>query len=215
MNRKWRIMCLQFVMVLLFTSCGVHSEPAAVETFATAIPAAIETDNAAEVLTLSDAAAVYATPDAYVDRAFESIFQIYAATQDIDGMQGYYATGLVRDGSHNGLTLLLFQNNAPEFAEGEMIYLYGTVLGKGILKNDSGISAEILMLQVSSCERSASEAGLFTHTETWTPKPGSAAAAYGTLSIEVTSIDFKENETVLSTKTIDTGVTAQTTYYTD
>lgn len=165
----------------------------------------------------ANAAKVYADPDAYKGKTYESLFMIKGGKQQYEGGKTvYYAIGYKKDESLNTYTILDFgDREVPDIADGEVVYALGTIEGKGFISDGKGNSVDTLWLGVASIEYDVSKAGITAQSKTYEFKDGKHIAENGTLSIGIMSLNFTQDSLMLNTKTVDSSVKSMETYYID
>ncbi len=156
---------------------------------------------------------VYANPDAYKGKTYESLFQVVSGKQQVEGASVYYANGFTGNSGINATTILHFKSmEAPELSANEVVYARGTVEGKGFLSDGKGNSIDAMWLDVTSIEYDISKANITAQTKEFTFAEGEVVAKNDTLSIEITSLNFTKDNLMLNAKTADTSVKTMETY---
>ena len=163
------------------------------------------------------AAAVYADPDAYKGKEYASPFLIVSEKQLLDGITVYYATGYINGSAMQTYTVLAFKDTQiPELTVNEPVYARGIIEGTGTLYDDDGNITEMLWLNVADIELDAGLAPVIsTDPKKYSFGEGKLSVVNGSLSIEIISLDFSQDQLMLSTKTEDNAVDGFATYYFD
>ncbi len=164
-------------------------------------------------ISYTHAVEVFADPDAFAGREYDSPFMIHGEREQMEGGNSvYYAT------SRSVITLTILDfgtGEAPEMASGDVVYVRGTIQGAGTIYGDNGSETDALWLTVNELEVDAANAELEVAERTVTLDAASHSVTSGTLTIELLSLEFTADNLWISTRTEDTAVRQRTTYYTD
>ena len=210
--RKVILIIVVVLIILLLAACGNNGSFSAKEQ---SYEPNTEMENVSSYR-LSQASEIYGNPDAFKGKEYSSLFMIISEKQQYEDKDIYYANGYINESSIEAYTVLSFENGtSPDLAPDDIIYASGIIDGKASLFDDAGNSVDMLWISVGSVEIDAGDANISTNNKKFMFEEGKYIAQNNTLAIEVTSLEFSQDNTILFTKTGDDSVKIRTTYYFD